>query len=184
MSAAEVCEANLAGEREKTAQLEERLSAAIDDARKATARVVELEQEAERNARDRREQVTRVKSLESRIDEVTGAKASLESRLQQVEGQLRSETQRARALIAENERHRTQIAATERKAISLQAALERANLQVTRNYDAWMQAESQRQELAKRLHSAPSPGAMLLTGLIGLGAGVLASSRNDEDEYE
>lgn len=65
-----------------------------------------------------------------------------------------------------------------------EAGSTRANLQVTRNYDAWVQAESQRQELAKRLQSAPGPGAMLLTGLIGLGAGVLASSRGDDEDFD
>ena len=96
MSAAEVCDANLAGEREKTAQLEERLASTIDEARGATARVAELEQELGRSARDRREQAGRIKGLEAQVDEFTCAKASLDARLEQVEGQLRSET-RARS---------------------------------------------------------------------------------------
>jgi len=105
-------------------------------------------------------------------------------RSEQLEGQLKSESQRGRTLLGENERLRTQVAVSERKAASLQSALQRANLQVIRNYDAWVQAESQRQELAKRLQSAPGPGTMLLTGLIGLGAGVLASSRGDDEDFD
>lgn len=184
MSAAESCEANLAGERERATLLEEQLAAAREEGRVATERVVELEQDAERGALERRDQAARLKALEQQVDELTATKSSLETRIEQLEGQLKSEGQRGRALLGENERLRTQVAAGERKAVSLQAALQRANLQVTRNYDAWVQAESQRQELAKRLQSAPGPGTMLLTGLIGLGAGVLASSRGDDEDFD
>lgn len=184
MSAAESCEANLAGERERAALLEEQLAAAREEGRIAAERVVELEQEAERGTLERRDQAARLKAFAQQVDELTATKSSLETRIEQLEGQVKSESQRVRALLGENERLRTQVAVGERKAASMQAALQRANLQVTRNYDAWIQAESQRQELAKRLQSAPGPGAMLLTGLIGLGAGVLASSRGDDEDFD
>lgn len=176
MSAAGSCEANLEGERERATLLEGQLAAAREEGRVAAERVVELGQDAERGALERRDQAVRLKALAEQVDELTATKSSLMTRIEQLEGQLRSEGQRGRALLGENERLRTQVAAGVRTAVSLQGALQRANLQIARNYDAWLQAERQREELARRLQNAPGTGAMLLSGLIGLGAGVLASS--------
>lgn len=184
MSAAETSEASLAGERERSVRLEEQVATAREEARVAADRVLELQQEAERDKRERREQIARLKAFEQQVDELTAERSSLAAQIEQLEGQLKSESQRGRTLLSDNERLRTQVAVGERKSKSLQEALERANLQVTRNYDAWIQAEGQRQELAKRLQSAPGPGAMLLTGLIGLGAGVLASSRGGDEDLD
>lgn len=82
MSAAEVADANLAGERERSAQLETQLATAGEEARKATARVEELEGEARKSARERKECAGRIKSLQVEVDELIRAKESLEERVQ------------------------------------------------------------------------------------------------------
>ena len=93
-----------------------------------------------------------------------------------------------RKVIGENQRLQAGLAASERKAQGLEVAVVQAQTQVTVNYDAWVQASAQCESLAKRLAQAPSPTAVFLSGLIGLGAGAgLVSSRSadeDEDEYE
>lgn len=176
MSRAESAEAALAAELTKSSRFEEQLAAAQRESDAAKNRSGELEAVCARFAVERVELRAQVDRLQGTVEEMAAVRRTLDGRVQQLEGEVLSGTQRARTLIQENERLRTMLAASEQKCASLTASLQSAHLSWSQAHDAWVQAEQQRQALAARLQNAPGAGALLFSGLIGLGAGVLAAS--------
>lgn len=175
MCAAEAAEAQLAAERAERAQLEAEHSTQEEALAAAQERAQELEQCSARDAATILAADLQRRAMEVRLMELEAANSRLTADLEQAQGRLRFAARDARALTTANHELRRELAAKAGQVGSLEGALARATLQVTRNYDAWVQAESHRQQLLKQLQQAPGDGALLLAGVIGLGAGVLAA---------